>query len=74
MVVGEAVAVYHNYEEVTPFGRLTAAEVGIWQPPALRRPDWCDKLIGVNVAYGKLANHPCNYCTAEYGPRIELLS
>lgn len=58
--------IYHQYEHVQPIGSLKPAQIGTWQPPVFRRPSWCDKLIDVNVEFGRQANHPCAYWTAEY--------
>lgn len=52
-----------------PFGPgFKRAEIGVWQTPTFPRPDWCDKLVGMNVEFGRQANHPCTYWTADYGP------
>ena len=60
--------IFHHYEAPRPFAGLPSGAAGTWVPPELGRPAWCDKLAGINVKFGKLANHPCAYWTANYGP------
>ena len=60
--------IYHEYVKPAPFAGRSLGVAGVWEPPSLGRPDWCDKLVGINIHFGKLANHPCTYWTAEYGP------
>ena len=60
--------IYHEYPRPKPLAALKAAALGVWQPPDLRRPDWCDKLIGIYIEFGTLPYHPCAYWTADYEP------
>ena len=68
--------IYHPYVQPQPFAKLNPkgmnpkGAAGKWVPPELGRPDWCDKLVGMNVGFGRLANHPCAYWTADYGPMV----
>ena len=61
--------VYHPYVQPQPFSSLPAGAA--WRPPELGRPAWCDKLTGINVEFGTLANHPCAYWTDDYGPKTK---
>lgn len=64
--------VYQPYAQITPLRKALPADVGTWQAPDFPRPDWCEKLIDINIKLGEQANHPCGYWTGNYGPKSRI--